>query len=153
VAVALLAAPSGARAGSITLETTIKVEVGQMVKVTLTGRNKGNDTANDVTPSFRFENAVRKGKLVDHMPPKSSQEWTVEFPLPEKKGRYPLLCTVSYTDPGFRGYSAVSASMVDVGGVFPARLRGTVSSIRVDSDGKLELTLESAEPEPHDYSV
>jgi len=153
LAAALLATPPAGHAGSITMETTIKVEVGPTVKVTLTGRNKGNDTANDVAPSFRFDNAVRKGKLVDHLPPKGSQEWVVEFPVPEKKGRYPLLCTVSYTDPGFRGYSAVSASMVDVGGVFPARLRGSVSSIRLDSEGTLDVTIESAEPELHDYSV
>ncbi len=140
---AMLLWPHPAQAGSISLETTLKVDVGDAVRVTITVRNRGNDTAGDVTPKLRFGDAVRGAKLADRMGPGSTHEWSVEFPKPDRPGRYPLLSTVSYTDPGFRGFSAVSATLVDIGGVFPARIRGTVSKISLDGDGTLEVTVQS----------
>src|SRR5579875_2684322 len=115
----LLAIASGtAFGGAITLETT--------VRTTLAVRNTGTDAAHDVTPRLRFADVVRTGALVRDLPPGRAHEWTVEFPRPPAAGRYPLLLTVAYNDPGYRSFSAPSAALVDVGGVFPARVHGSV---------------------------
>ncbi len=144
LALAALVLARAAAAGEISLETTLKVDVGPAVKVTITVRNRGNDTAHDVGPRLRFNDAVRTGPLAQQIPPQGNHEWALEFPLPERPGRYPLLTTVSYTDPGFRGFSAVSATTVDVGGVFPARLRGTVSKISLgEGEGTLTVNIEA----------
>ncbi len=150
---AVLALGRPAWAGEISLETTLKVDVAAAVDVTVTVKNRGNDTAHDVGPRLRFNDAVRTGTLVSQMPPQSNHEWKVQFPRPERSGRYPLLTTVAYTDPGFRGFSAVSATTVDVGGVFPARLRGSVSKVSLEDRGSLKVTVEGDDPTERTVTV
>jgi hypothetical protein len=143
-----------ALAGEISLETTLKIDVGAAVKVTVTVRNRGNDTAHDVGPRLRFNDAVRTGPPVQQIAPTAKNEWVLEFPLPERPGRYPLLSTVVYTDPGFRGFSAVSSMTVDVGGVFPARLRGTVSKVSLgEGEATLTITVEADDAVERNVSV
>jgi hypothetical protein len=145
-----LALPASAHAGAITLETTLRTTVAEDVKATVLVRNTGTDTAHDVRPRVRFEDAERLGELVRELPPRSSHEWTVDFPRPATRGRYPLLVTVSYNDPGFRGFSAVSATLVDVDGVFPGRFHGSVSKLSVDAEGTLTIVLVNDDTVAHE---
>src|SRR5579885_1840241 len=110
----LLAIASGtAFGGAITLETTLRSTVAETtVRTTLAVRNTGTDAAHDVTPRLRFADVVRTGALVRDLPPGRAHEWTVEFPRPPAAGRYPLLLTVAYNDPGYRSFSAPSAALV-----------------------------------------
>jgi hypothetical protein len=143
----LLTAPRLLLAGTISIETSINTEVGDTVRTRVSLRNLGTDAAHDVVPRARFGEQERTGALESTLPPRGSHEWTFEFPRPERKGRYALLATVAYTDPGFRASSAVSAQLVDVGtkgAVFPLRLRGRIDPIDLETDGELVV---SAEPE------
>jgi hypothetical protein len=143
----LLLAPRLLLAGTISIETSLNTDVGDMVRTRVTLRNLGSDPAHDVVPRARFAEEERVGALESTLPPRGSHEWTFEFPRPERKGRYALLATIAYTDPGFRASSAVSAQLVDVGpkgAVFPLRLRGKVEPVDLDTDGELLVT---ADPE------
>lgn len=136
--VLLAAAPSRA---SITLDVTLLPAVradgvGTVVRV----RNRGAEAANDVIPRIRFEGAVRNG-LPEKLLPGKSHDWSVELPRPPRDGRYPLLVTVSYNDAGYRGYSAVSAALVDVGSAPPVGVRGNVAPLSVDVEGRLAVTV------------
>lgn len=147
VAALLLAAPRLLPAGTISIETSLNTEVGDAVKTRVTLRNLGTDPAHDVVPRARFGDQERTGTLESQLPPRGTREWTFEFPRPERKGRYAMLVTVAYTDPGFRASSAVSAQLVDVGpkgAVFPLRVRGRMEPIDLETDGDLVV---NAEPE------
>lgn len=147
VAALLLTAPRLLPAGTISIETSLNTEVGDTVKTRISLRNLGTDPAHDVVPRARFGDEERTGALESTLPPHGSHEWTFEFPRPERKGRYALLATVAYTDPGFRASSAVSAQLVDVGpkgAVFPLRVRGKMEPIDLETDGDLVV---NAEPE------
>ncbi len=140
--VLLVIASGTAFGGAITLETTLRTTVAEAtVRTTLAVRNTGTDAAHDVTPRLRFADVERTGALVRDLPPGRAHEWTVEFPRPPAAGRYPLLLTVAYNDPGYRSFSAPSAALVDVGGVFPARVHGSVPPLAVDSEGTLTIVL------------
>ncbi len=115
--------------------------VGTVVRV----QNRGGDVANDVIPRVRFEGAVRNG-LPEKLTPGSGHEWTVELPRPPHNGRYPLLVTVSYNDGGYRGYSAVSAALVDVGSSAPIGVRGSVAPLSLDVEGRLAVTVHNDLP-------
>jgi hypothetical protein len=151
----LFIAPAAACAGgAITLETTLRTTVAETtVRTTLAVRNTGTDAAHDVTPRLRFANVERTGPLVRDLPPGRAHEWTVEFPRPPAAGRYPLLLTVAYNDPGYRSFSAPSAALVDVGGAFPARVHGSVPPLAVDSDGTLTIVLVDDDTVPHTARV
>lgn len=141
--VLLLLAATTAWAGSISIETTLQASVGEKVKITVIVRNQGNDAARDVTPRMRFNGAQHFAPLVESLPPRAKREWTHEFPLPAEAGRYPLLVTIAYNDNGFRGFSAVSAHVVDVGGgAYPPRVGGRVEPLAIDTEGKLHMVLE-----------
>src|SRR5581483_7623055 len=132
--VLLVIASGTAFGGAITLETTLRTTVAEAtVRTTLAVRNTGTDAAHDVTPRLRFADVERTGALVRDLPPGRAHEWTVEFPRPPAAGRYPLLLTVAYNDPGYRSFSAPSAALVDVGGVFPAPVHGSVPPLAVGS--------------------
>jgi len=143
--VVLLAAASRAAITlDVTLLPTVKADgVGTVVRV----RNRGNDAANDVIPRVRFEGAVRNG-LPEKLLPGKSHDWTVELPRPPRDGRYPLLATVSYNDGGYRGYSAVSAALVDVGQAPPVGVRGSVTPLALDVEGRLAVTVQNDDPAP-----
>ena len=141
--VLLAAAPSRA---SITLDVTLLPAVradgvGTVVRV----RNRGGEAANDVIPRVRFEGAVRNG-LPEKLLPGKSHDWTVDLPRPPRDGRYPLLVTVSYNDAGYRGYSAVSAALVDVGNAPPIGVRGSVAPLSLDVEGRLAVTVNNDDP-------
>lgn len=139
--VLVLALPALARAGAITLETTLRTTVGPTVQVTVAIRNTGSDVAHDVRPRARFLGEERTGEIARQIGPGGSQEWTFDFPRPATRGRFPLLVTVPYADPGFRGFSALSATTVDVDGVFPGRFRGGVSRLAIDTDATMTVTI------------
>jgi hypothetical protein len=148
VALLLLTLAAAPARAAITLDVTLLPEVrrdgiGAVVRV----RNRGGDAANDVIPRVRFEGAVRNG-LPEKLLPGKSHDWTVELPRPPRDGRYPLLATVSYNDGGYRGYSAVSATLVDVGTAPPAAIRGTVAPLSVDVEGNLAVTVHNDDPAP-----
>ena len=145
VLLACVRAPAGA---AITLDVTLSPEVrADGVHVVARVRNRGTDAANDVIPRLRFENAARNGPP-EHMNPGDTHDWPVDFPRPEHDGRYPLVATVSYADNGYRGYSAVSAALVDVGAVVPSGIRGTVAPLAVDVEGSLVITVQNDDPTP-----
>jgi hypothetical protein len=125
------------------LPTVTSDRIGTVVRV----RNRGGDAANDVIPRLRFEGAVRNG-LPEKLLPGKSHDWTVDLPRPPHDGRYPLLATVSYNDGGYRGYSAVSAALVDVGTAPPAALHGSVAPLSVDVEGRLAVTVHNDDPAP-----
>ncbi len=137
----LLATPALARGGSITLETTLRTTVGATVQVAVVIRNTGTDVAHDVRPRARFLGEERTGEIARQIGPGGTHEWTFDFPRPTARGRYPVLVTVPYADPGFRGFSALSATTVDVDGVFPGRFRGGVSHLAIDTDASLTVTI------------
>ena len=143
--VLLAAAPSRA---AITLDVTLIPAVkADGVDTVVRVRNRGGDAANDVIPRVRFEGAVRNG-LPEKLLPGKSHDWTVELPRPPRDGRYPLLVTVSYNDGGYRGYSAVSAALVDVGQAPPVGIRGSVAPLALDVEGKLAVTVQNDDPAP-----
>lgn len=143
--VLLAAAPSRA---AITLDVTLIPAVGaDGVGTVVRVRNRGGDAANDVIPRVRFEGAVRNG-LPEKLLPGKSHDWTVALPRPPRDGRYPLLVTVSYNDGGYRGYSAVSAALVDVGAAPPVGIRGSVTPLALDVEGKLAVTVQNDDPAP-----
>lgn len=147
LALVVLLAAAPARAVitlDVTLLPTVRADgVGTVVRV----RNRGNDAANDVIPRVRFEGAARNG-LPEKLPAGKSHDWTVELPRPPRDGRYPLLVTVSYNDGGYRGYSAVSAALVDVGQAPPAGVRGSVTPLALDVEGRLAVTVQNDDPAP-----
>lgn len=137
--------PAGA---AITLDVTLSPEVrGDGVHVVVRVRNRGGDPANDVIPRLRFENAARNG-LPQHLNAGDTHEWPVDFARPEHDGRYPLTATVSYADNGYRGYSAVSAALVDVGSVPPSGIHGAVAPLAVDVEAPLVITVQNDDPTP-----
>src|SRR5262249_27331403 len=142
VLLAALLIPSIARAGSITLETTLTPQVAEdVVKVTIAVRNTGTDTANNVKPRLRLGDEERTGDLVRELEPKNRREWAFEFPRPPHPGRFPVLSTVAYNDGGFRSFSAISAATTDVGQPVPPRLHGAMESVELSGSARAKVAV------------
>ena len=108
---------SEAWAGTIALEISHRAELhdGEL-RVPLTLKNAGDESAHSVTPTLRFRGAEMRGATQAVLPPGQPHEVSLALPAAELgAGRWPYEISVDYADANLYPFQALSLAVLTVG--------------------------------------
>jgi hypothetical protein len=147
---------SPARAGTIALEISHRAELSDgELRVPLTLKNAGDESAHAVTPTLRFRGAEARGATAAVLPP--GQPYEVSLALPAAglaEGHWPYEIAVDYADANLYPFQALSLAVLTVGSPPLAKVAILpVESPALAGQAKLDVTVKNVSATPQRLSL
>ena len=147
--------PDQSLAGVLTIQTrTDTVVKGQMLDVTITITNKGNEPARNTQISITVPGKTMEGQITSQLDPGKSDVGVFTHNLSGISwGRYPLVVTVIFYDANLYPFSAISGSTFYWGKDVNSDIAITSIPLSIDRDGTLVFDLKNLGADAHDITA
>ena len=142
----VLAGVSRAEAKTISITISQKAELrGEMLVVTTTVGNTGDESAKSVATSLRFGDKRVRGKLHDDLAPNASFEEELSIVVGILgEGRWPYEVAVDYADANLYPFQALLVTSIVMGNPPPAKLAvAEIASSGIADSGPLSIRLKN----------
>ena len=139
---------------SLTMTPTATVADGTL-SVQLTVVNRGDEAAQTVVPTLRFQDREARGKGRSSLGPNETLEETLTLAAPElTNGRWPYRVAIDYTDANQYPFQALHVATVESGSPPPAKV--VVSEIQapaLSSSGSYSVKVKNLTGSPRNAAV